>query len=610
MPNCFMQMAAVVWLLAPQVPVSPAAGFDSGRPHQNSDNRTSVYAPITASLACQTLITSWLVDTAQEVATIFAVESSKAGLLVNPMTTEQQDDVDPLDYLSGKFPKEVITVKLANEIRLASKGWSYVPGPPTEPARDAVIEMPKAMFDEMPDVSADLKLTLLGGKGNFLTVLRQQSQQDFFEVVVTDVRQAEVVGQYKLPKWELSNFIVSPSKSRAISLANPFLADGKQMVFWKLQSDNLTPEKAWSIEGMEAKILLFVDENRFLTTGDHLALWDIQQEKCVYSVPNVFHSVFSRDLSHVLFNKNDAYWLMRIEDGTIVGQIQGEEQWINSLRSFDFSPDHRSLVASAGRTVYGFDLPSGQIKFSFDSGRSASRVQWADNSLLLIDDQQVWDPGLRVQVWEFQLPYMSKHVVNGANMWFPTWDRLYCIEPINEERQKQIAAVTEGLSAQDLVVVESGAQLALVADLSLLGDQAEPTQKTLQARLVQQGFVMDKEASLRLTVKVEHVEQTAEVVRDRQRFLTTGEGVERVRYNAANYEMKLTLRDEELWKSSYVDRFGGVFLQLQQGETAREAVERQCPAGPKFVLQMVVPGQISRLPAGRTIGRSQIGPNN
>ncbi|MDP1562837.1 MAG: SHD1 domain-containing protein [Pirellulaceae bacterium] len=542
---------------------------------------------------------------------------------VEDMSSDRSNGSEqPNSLLRLQLPFQGQNVQIANEIPFGQVEWSYVPGEQKKHDRDRSISLPKSKFDESEKVFTTSTPRFSGRAGELVTVLRNNSRSDFLEAIVVDVNKETIRSHFTLPVQSLRDFVVSPSGDRVVTIHDPVKDSDGGIVFWKINDGRLIPEKNWNFDKLAeadsrsntssssnkfyADSSMFVDENRLFTAGKQLALWDIEADKCIYSVSDTGRPKFSRDFSHVAFFRNDSIWLMRIIDGALVGRIRCDQVDTSYSICLEFSPDNRRLVVIMGKAIYGFDLTNGAIDFSVDSSGPFREVQWADNSLLLVNGRSVVDPKLEVEVWRYESTNDPELTIIGSTTWFSSRSELLGIELINKVHRNEIVKNTAGLTKEDLIVYRPGTKLALVTNLALLNDQASPIAEKLKAKLEQQGFVIDNNAPLRLEASVTRGEPVEEEFETRERS-AFGRVTERVRYTPHVSELKLTRDGEVIWNASERHRFSGIFLRLADGESPQDAVERLSRPDPNFFSQTTLPANLIRLPKGRPVGKSQLG---
>ena len=503
-------------------------------------------------------------------------------------------------------------VKIENEVRLDPVAWTYVP--PSESATflgQKSISLNEPLFAKDKAMFAKSKFYFSSDTNPFVAVLRTNDFQEFSEVLVLDKIREQVVGHFKLPMKDVIDVVVSPGTRTVVTLQEPFATENGGLVFWRMEDGELVPEKAWPFAGWNragrfiAKSCAFVDDRHLFTVGTHLALWNIETGKCVYSVTKPGAWATNHDNSYVVFFHSNSLWILRIKDGTVVGELKGQPKLMASLQNLSFAPDGLSLAASAGRSIYVYDLTSGTLKYSYDSGSVIGSLGWADHSLLLVNGSQIVDPRLEVAVWSLAVPQGYERTQLGATTWILHSGSLFSFELINDNRRTEIERSTAGLTADDLRIVGRGTRIAVQADLQHLNADAEPTLAALKKRLQDLGYVIDESAPLRLEAIVGRGEEVNELVREHMRS-AFGAVQERVRYTPHWASLKLSLNGEILWQTSANYTADGPFLRMQINETPQGAVDRLCKPDPKFFSNAAIPDKVSRLLKERKGGRSQV----
>ncbi len=512
----------------------------------------------------------------------------------------------------GELPIAGRSIKIAKEVAIDPVKFSYVPGPQRQHVADKSISLPPTRFSERHEFHTNRQLFQCGNSGELLVVYRTNPFEATSQAILIDSNSEEVFGDLDLPFKQVDDVIISPSKQTVVTIHSPFSRYKGGLVFWKQKNDQWGPDKAWEFDDSRqlnrftAHSALFIDERHLFTIGSHLALWDLATDTCIYSVTGPGAWNISRDNSHIVFFNKGSLWIMRLQDGVIVGQIKGEPKFMASLGNLDLSPNGRSLVASSGGSLYGFDLTNGQSLFSFEPGYAIKTVVWADNSLLFVNNSQVVDPKLQVTVWNVLLPRELYRAQTGSTTWVVAPDRVFGIELINDNRRQEIAEITADLTAQDLLAFGPGTRISLSIELNHLGNAADRVARSLRDRVEKLGFVVDDSAPLRLEAVVLRGKEVQEVVRDGFGSILATQ--ERIRYTPHSSHLRLKLKDELLWQMSANHTASGPILHIERNETPQAAATRLSRPNPAFFTNAAIPTKISRLPKGRLPGKSTITP--
>ncbi|MBL8888490.1 MAG: hypothetical protein JNL67_00830 [Planctomycetaceae bacterium] len=538
----------------------------------------------------------------------------------------------------GTLPIAGKAVKVANEIALDTAEFKYTPAEQPKHERDKSISLPQPKFAKEYEGHTNSRLFYSGNSGELIAVYRKNSFQNFSHTVLVDTKAEEIVGEYTLPFQEVNDIIVSPSKQSIVTIHNSAGSENGGIVFWKQVDGKLEPEQAWKFGAFgqqnrfTAHSSLFVDDQHLFTIGSHLALWDVASAKCLYCVSDPGAWVISRDNSHIVFFQKGSLWLMRLKDGEIVGRIQGDPKFIESLKMLEVSPDGKSLVAAAGNSLHGFDLTTGASLFSYDAGYNIASVIWADNSLLLVNNGLIVDPKLQVTVWNVAVTHGLYRAQTGSTTWIVTPDRVFGFELINDNRRNEIARNTAELKAEELLLYGPGSRISLSTDLAHLGVDSDNTAQQLREMLEKRGFVIDDSAPLRLEAVVRQGKEVEELVREGRGSLIDplgrmdpfgpfgpiggfgrpdpfgrGGGIhERIRYKPHSSHLVLKLNQDILWQASANYSAAGPVLTLEDGETPQDAANRLCRPNAKFFTNSTIPAKIARLPKDRPAGSTRI----
>ena len=528
----------------------------------------------------------------------------------NSAVNRRRDEIIKKAFDKGEFPVTARKVKPTNELRQESVPWVYSPAESAIHSRDVSVPLPTDF--EKNDLIYT-KLLNNGHASEIINICRRSHKTKVSQILLFNTVEEKFVGDYTLPTDDILDVVVSPSLGTMATLLDGTVTHTGGIVFWRIENGQLIPYQAWEFDSIREKDRffatdsLFVDEHHFLTIGSHIALWNISDGKCIYSISKPGVWAISRDHSHLAFAQSDALWMLRLKDGKITGRMTADPKYIKSLKQMDFSPDGKSLVMSNGRVLHGFDLTNGQGLFSTEPEQAISSVQWADNSLLFLNDKLIFDPNLEVSVWNvLVIPGLGKNY-RGSTTWVCSDDRIYSLELVDEERRNAISGNTEGLEAKDLLAFEPGTRIALIANLQHLHIEADETVSALRHRLEELGFVLDDNAPLRLEAVVRRGQEVEEIVAE-QFGIGIGLGRERIRYTPHSSHLLLTLDGKLLWQvgASYTAK--GPVLMLNANETPQQAVNRLCRPNPAFFTNAKIPKKISRLPKNRTVGTLRITP--
>lgn len=502
-------------------------------------------------------------------------------------------------FANGEFPCAPNRVKTTNEVKVQTTAWRYIPTDTAKYVRDQTIPFP----DTFPkDDSLSMDIFQNGNQTDIINIQRSHYETRQAEILLIDTTKAEIVGQFLLPAYGIKDIVVSPTVNTMATLHESARRHSGGIVFWKIDNDHLLPTKAWEFDSVSennrfsANSMMFIDEQHILTIGSDFALWDWESGTCVYSISKPRAWAISRDYSHLAFEKNNALWLMKISDGSIVGQISDQSHYFGDLKMLDFSPDGKSLVSSDGRWLFGFDLTNGQGKFSIEFPQQITSVEWADNSLLFLNNNQFYSPTSRATVWEVVVSIDVKRAYQDSTSWIVAPDRLFSLELVNEERRAAMSGVADIEGQSGVLTFEPGTKIAIKTELQHLPSE-DATIRALHRRVEELGFVVDENAPLVLEAKLIRFAEMSRNVRNLDGF---------VKFVPHTSHMILSLNGKTL-RHRTVPHFPKDLERERIGnETYQEAANRITRPDPAFFADPDIPQKIGLYPSGKLVGMLRI----
>ncbi|MDP1562836.1 MAG: SHD1 domain-containing protein [Pirellulaceae bacterium] len=411
--------------------------------------------------------------------------------------------IEEVDYQIDNLKLPGVKVFVTNRRELPETAWRYVPERVEKPDYSLSVPLPKSMFGSEREFFTDIGIFVNKSPSNQAAVLRFESSQKFSEAMLIDLSAKELVGHFKLPINRLNDFVISPVGNTVATLNTRF--GNADIVFWKSNNGELVPEKAWKLDnankgrGLDCNSAVFLDERQLLLLGSPITLWNIEGNFCIYSIPCDGKWCLGPDGRHVAFCNESAIWLMRSGDGEILGRIPLGPEFRSSPDSLDFSPDGQRLVATSNGHIVGFDLTNGEPLFSFVVPGGAFNVQWADNSLLFLNESRVFDPRLEVDVWQFSRPNSTVRIsqtVSGGYGWVASNGHLNVFALIDNTRRTAINDNTAGLDDENIIAFGAGKSVAVVANFPDAVQEANKVTAILKSRLEQRGMLIDDSSAL------------------------------------------------------------------------------------------------------------------
>lgn len=499
-------------------------------------------------------------------------------------------------FESGKLPTESRALAPTNEVQQVPVAWSYTPTDSAKHTRDQSIPFPKSISG-IQKVYTDLYDN--GYQSDIINVHRRSYREKIGHIHLVDTSEEKSIVDFTLPTDTIVGVGVTPSLTTLATLHRFEDANSGGIVCWKIDNDRLIPLQSWNVgmpsngSGVFAPTTMFISDKHLLTIGSHIAVWNWEEGSCMYSVSDPGAWAISRDRSHVVFAKGGSLWLLRLSEGKIVGRLNGDSKYMDGLKQLDFSPDGKYLLLTNGHWLVGFDLTNGQELFSIAREEPVKSAEWADNSLLFLDNSEFYHPRFEAIMWNVMYHPSGMRVTRGSTTWIDTGTRLYSVELVDEHRRNAISAVTARSIGEKSLTFERGTKIALKTDLQHLDGSAAEVTKGLRRRLEESGFVIDDAAPLRLEALVHRFPAFQESIRGTLDYVS---------FTPHTSQLTLLLDDKKIWQYSDVKRPRNLNTERNGNETHQAAADRLCRPDPAFFMNTTIPSKVSTLPLDRKTG--------
>ena len=385
--------------------------------------------------------------------------------------------------------------------------WSFTPTGKTEQmlaaagSRDVEVQL-----SDIPDSDKFFEKVdgiHVSGDGHRIVVGRTkgavgQDKQQYLQVV--DVAKQRAGALVALP--ELTTVLdVEPGQNLVMYRPEIFgHGENSLLTLARLDGDALTPMIAWEPYAHEdwepsrdIESAQFVGPDRVMTINGHgkaLTVWDTKTAKALLNIPVAvsftLKMAISPDRTLLAVVMKDGIAIIDLSAGQHVATIQ------TAGRDFDqveFRADNARLAGLSGHGVTVWDLATGKELSEFSSMAMGHRpsLAWAGN-FLLAENRYLFDVERRVLLWEYQgAPGsgISASLRNG---------RLYVIPNMSRDSDTDLvsaalphrAALEEAKqlpSAEELLVVRPGDEVALEVDIDPSVALTEEVRKALTAKL-------------------------------------------------------------------------------------------------------------------------------
>lgn len=206
---------------------------------------------------------------------------------------------------------------------------------------------------------------------------------------------------------------ISQSGKRVVTVGKQ--SPDQVVAFWDIENPQ-KPIDMWTFRFHGSKIRppniksgWLLSDDRLLTFGDDLVLWDVPNRTAIYSYPASFGSHFTDQVTisgggnYVTFNDDDnkATYLIETATGDIHGSINK-----NAVR-YSFSPDGRFLAGHTNSNAWVWDLKNNELFSEIDLTKPTQRafpinmtsLSWVGSKHILIDGSSVMDIETGKLVW-------------------------------------------------------------------------------------------------------------------------------------------------------------------------------------------------------------------
>ena len=337
--------------------------------------------------------------------------------------------------------------------------------------------------------------------GSRAIVVRQigsvrQDKQFFCETIESDKRTSR--GMVALPP-ESAVLDVLPEKNLVMYRSDKFDPGvNKLLTIARLEGIRLTTVAAWepyAHEDWEPRRNIekawFLDTGRVMTTNAHgraLTIWDVATSKALVNLP-IETSFFIRmgispDRQLMAIAMKSGIALIDLTAGKHVATITTGDERFNAV---EIRRDNRRLAGISAQGVTIWDLTTGEKMASLDNPliNFHSELSWAGD-YLFVGNKFLFDVERRIVLWEYQDgPFFGNEgVLRGGRMWTVPEN------PGNPRAAKTLISVrlphpapirmAKSLpSAEELLVVRPGAEVAIDVDIDPTIDMSEELRRTL-----------------------------------------------------------------------------------------------------------------------------------
>lgn len=379
-----------------------------------------------------------------------------------------------------------------------------------------------------------------------------------------------------------------------------------EISFWEL-GDEARQTAAWKAasffdrDGLAPTFGQFIDENRLLTAGRRVTLWNCESATAEYSytISDTTQPAISSTGKQVAIASGKSVYIINIDDGEVLGKIEPP----SAAKFMAFSPNGEQLagINSSSGEIWTWNLSDNQLSQEFSAPpRSTKSIDWVGEEYLLIDDIYLMDVRLRAVVWIYESNGGTVVNSNDGRFWFAGKTKISPISLPGTNLTKR----TENLKPDELLVLGPDSKVSLEFNLPFKGNEQDKIRTRITTTLNKNGVAVQNNADLQLVFKIVKGEpQKAEMSSITDPF--GRRGTESIKYTPQIGSVTLVKNGDRVWQKSR--QFGPMgMIQLKRGESAQAAAKRLCKPDPSFFESIALPKYIGQLPGGKPFGRSKI----
>ena len=531
-------------------------------------------------------------------------EVAKAALLAQEEARAKEDQAAFQTLVARTAQAKMITpAERSKAIELIDVQWTFEPVGPRAPAISAggvaSVEYPvkKSFWTKYTPL-------VLSHNENYAAWTVSNSYEEYKFITVVDTVNRKTTQTCRLPMTlqkdaDLRVIAVSDDGQRLAT--GQFKSSTCQRIdFWKFDDGQLIHQKYWGGKGgglSETNHAYFIGEHQFLTIGRTVTLWDMQENANLYTARSdalIFQNrlPLSPDGKTLLLFREGKLFFTNIDSGTIVGQI---EFGGNFHAGVSFSPDGSKLATSHDGEIRIWDMATGKVLKSFYTTARGTGA-WLQDDLLLIG-KVVIDLRLQAVVWKYNIfDFVSLVQYSNGMLAFKGQKRFVSARL----PYKDVVAANAAMNPDDLNIFNPGDKIGIEIKLpfsSAVKKQIEDhLKKTLEGTgttFVSSNANLVFKFSLTAPKPVE-----ANVTRFGGRW-SRNEPKETVKYNEQQGLIELYRGKEKIWGASRYFTAPQGAVQLKDGESFQQYVNRVSKVTPDFFTSFEVPKGINVLPADK-----------
>jgi WD40 repeat protein len=418
---------------------------------------------------------------------------------------------------------------------------------------------------------------------------------------------ATINGKYKL-------VAVNDTGDEALVCADDHRDNKGMLEIWKLGKTGIDRVRGWKMQrddkdwNTEASWGMYIDDKRAITKGSHgkVVLWDITTGQ-----PLAASDDDSR-LDAVALNL-DRSWLAMAGNNTVkILDLKTLEIIANKdvgmpMSALAFSPDGKRLAIGGFTQLEILDVASGESQWQSKRRGSfghSSDVLWTDPNYLLIGKNTLLDLETGKPIWEYSGADKIDYL--GGYCWcYVTEFRDKGMVPLKLPHEAAKIAAKTWTPPPVEYLLQPGDTLSV--DVSALGD----AQKMLTAeegvlkQMLKLGYKFNQQANTKIIAMTE-TGATQKLSYRTFGFRAGGPAVQEFDFTPTYCVLKIVRDEKVLWQTRSGGYAPGGFIQLKEGETIADRVNKAAQPDYTMYANPPLPKQIEKPGQKFTAGNSRI----
>lgn len=399
-----------------------------------------------------------------------------------------------------------------------------------------------------------------------------------------DLRRRNTISTVEV-EGQVEHCFLSPSGSRLLVVGRDGTSDRKaRLAVWDLSARKPKQVVAWMpyLSGDVWDNMLswadWLDQDQLLTFNGQgqLVLWRVNGTSdplAVYQLDIGSHGepALSPGRAYVAAVSSSGVDVFRAVDGELLARLPGASGGGWRLA---FSPSSRRLAALAGTRVCVWDASTGRLERDFDclNLSNPTSLCWLDEALLLAGDRDVVDVDRRLIVWRYE---GSQSLASRfANRQWTVFDQKKVRGLVPFELPHAAAReAAEGIDADSILALKPGTKVSL--DNQVGAPYSADVAQALTAAIEASDLELSPNQPIRFMARVEIGDSSQTEYRR-----IGGErafDIEQANVTARIFSVELQIDGQTAWlyRSGQSTQFNPMHIQMNEGESVQQAVDRQ-----------------------------------